>query len=189
MTASGLHVTADAMSVGLERMELIIVLIVTMIQIHELMIGKDNPIKDAFHKERIQMGVDASYLYGYGAEVSSIEWDLEYLEEKYKDKLDEHVNTQYSWSSTWREFIENMKTAIEDEDEYGTVGEQLEDISHLCNINYDDESYLTFDHTHIAKLFPEAKLKDLEETAKLYAKELGIKNIEDIEWIEWGYFS
>lgn len=25
------------------------------------------------------MGVDASYLYGYGADVSEIEWDIDYL--------------------------------------------------------------------------------------------------------------
>lgn len=134
------------------------------------------------------MGVDASYLYGYGAEVSSIEWDLEYLEEKYKGKLDDRINSQYSWSSTWKEFIGNMRESI-DSEEYDEVSEHLEDINHLINVNYDDEYYLTFDHTHIAKLFPNAKLKYLEETAKLYAKELGIKNIEDITWIEWGYFS
>lgn len=135
------------------------------------------------------MGVDASYLYGYGAEVCNIEWDLEYLEEKYKDKLDECSSDQYSWKPTWREFISNMKEAVEDED--SIISEYLEDMNHLFHIDYgyDGDSYLTFDHKHIANLYPDTKLKDLDTVAKLYAKELGIKNIEDIEWIEMGYFS
>jgi len=133
------------------------------------------------------VGVDASYLYG-GAEVSEIEWDLDYLREKYKDKLEEKVDVRYSHRPTWKEFISSMEEAIEDED-YSLITEHLEDIDYLLDINYDDESYLTFDHTHIAKLYPDTKVKDLDEVAKVYAKELGIKNVEEIEWIEWGYFS
>lgn len=134
------------------------------------------------------MGVDASYLYGYGAEISEIEWDLEYLREKYKDRLNENTNPKYDWSPTWQEFIDNMQEAIDDED-YSLVTEHLEDINYLLTINYDDEQYLTFNQKHIANLYPETKLKDLGDVAKLYAKELGIKNIDAIEWIEWGYFS
>lgn len=135
------------------------------------------------------MGVDASYLYGYGADVSEIEWDIEYLKEKYKDKLDEKINPKYSWSNTWGEFIDSLEVIVANEDEDGTLSEVLEDISHLVNVNYDDEVYLTFNHSHISKLYPETKLKDLDEVVKSYAKELGIKNVEEIKWIEWGYFS
>ncbi|MEK4025284.1 hypothetical protein [Sporosarcina sp. FSL W7-1283] len=136
------------------------------------------------------MGVDASYLYGYGADVSEIEWDLAYLEEKYKDKLDERVNEHYSWTPTWKEFVGRMKEAVDDED-YSLITEHLESIDHLINLDYgyDGDHYLTFNHKHIAKLYPDTKLKDLDVVAKLYAKELGIKNIEDIEWMEMGYFS
>lgn len=134
------------------------------------------------------MGVDVSYLYGYGAEIGEIEWDLEYLREKYKDRLNENVNPNYSWTNTWGEFISTLEDAHKNAD-YSFIGETLEDISNLVKVNHDDECYITFNHTHIAKLFPEAKIKDMDETAKLYAKELGIKNIEVIKWIEWGYFS
>lgn len=140
------------------------------------------------------MGVDASYLYGYGADVNEIEWDVEYLKEKYKDILDEKINPKYDWKPTWREFLQNLESAIssdEDDEDYEEyeLSEILSEIDFLFDINYDDERYLTFDHKHIAKLYPEAKLKDLDAVAKLYAKELGIKNVEIIKWIEWGYFS
>jgi len=132
------------------------------------------------------MGVDASYLYGYGADVNEIEWDLDYLREKYKDKLNEKVDVRYEWKPTWNELIENLAEAIENED--GIV-DVLEDIDALFDLNYEDEIYLTFNHKHIPKMFPDAKLSELDEVAKLYAKEIGIKNVEDIKWIEWGYFS
>ncbi len=132
------------------------------------------------------MGVDASYLYGYGADIDKLEWDVEFLREKHKDELHKYIDeTRYS-KTTWIEFIDQLEEALEN-DEY--VSEVLEAVGNLFKINYDDEIYLTFDHTHIAKLYPDTKLKDLGEVAKVYAKELGIKNVEEIEWIEWGYFS
>lgn len=102
--------------------------------------------------------------------------------------MQEKVDSKYDWKPTWKVFIDNLEEAIEDED-YSLIGEHLEDINNLFDINYDDEKYLTFNHTHIANLFPEAKIKDMDEVAKLYAKELGVKNVEVIKWIEWGYFS
>lgn len=134
------------------------------------------------------MGVDTSYLYGYGAEIGIIEWDLEYLKEKYKGRLDDRVNEKYSWKPTWKEFIKNMESAVESGDYYD-IAECLEDIDHLINVHYDEECYITFDHTHLVKIFPESILEDLDVTAKRYAEELGIKNVGDIKWIEWGYFS
>lgn len=132
------------------------------------------------------MGVDASYLYGYGADVSKIEWDIGYLKEKHKDHLHNYIDeTRYS-KTTWIEFIDQLEEAIENDED---VTEVLEAISNLLEINYDDENYLTFNHNHLAKVYPDAKLKDLDEVSKQYAKELGIKNVEEINWIEWGYFS
>ncbi|MGE7840626.1 hypothetical protein ACQKNX_07535 [Lysinibacillus sp. NPDC093712] len=132
------------------------------------------------------MGVDASYLYGYGAEVSEIEWDIDYLKEKYKDKPDTFIDKERTYRGNWGDFISSLEEAIKANE---AVSEVLEDLDGLLKIKYDDENYLTFDHTHIAKLYPDTKLKDLDDVAKQYAKELGIKNVEVIKWIEWGYFS
>lgn len=132
------------------------------------------------------MGVDASYLYGYGADISEIEWDIEYLKEKHKDELHNYIDESRYSKTTWIEFIDQLEEALKTDD---CVYEVLEAIGNLIEINYDDENYLTFNHNHIAKLYPETKLKDLDEVSKQYAKELGIKNVEVINWIEWGYFS
>lgn len=133
------------------------------------------------------MGVDASYLYGYGSDVDKLEWDIEFLKEKYKDKMQEKINPEYKYSGNWEYFITNLEQSIENDE---SLGETLESLSNtLIEIHWEDETYLTFNHQHIAKLFPDTKLKDLDEVAKVYAKELGIKNVEVIEWIEWGYFS
>lgn len=133
------------------------------------------------------MGVDASYLYGYGAEIGDIEWNLEYLQEKYKDVLAEKTKDSYSF--TWGDFIRHLKCSIEEED-YDYRTEYLYEIDHLLDVNQvDDSTFITFDHRHISKLYPETKLNELDDVAKLYAKELGIKNVENIKWVEFGYFS
>lgn len=62
------------------------------------------------------------------------------------------------------------------------------DIDHLIDVKYTtDDTYLVFNHKHIEKLFPETKLKDLDDVARQYAKEIGIKNVDDIRWIEFAY--
>lgn len=135
------------------------------------------------------MGVDASYLYGYGANINEIEWDVEYLREKYKDKLNEKVDSRYDWKPTWDGFISSLSEIVENDD-IDFLVDCLEDIDNLITLNYTyDDIYLTFDHKQIAELYPDTKLKDLDDVAKLYAKELGIKNVEVIKWIEFGYFS
>lgn len=134
------------------------------------------------------MGVDASYLYGYGAELSELEWDFEYLKEKYKDKMNESVDVRYSWKPTWSQFISELEKAVEDEDT-SLIAEYLEDIGNLLDVNYDDEVYVTVNHNHLSETFPNARLCEIEDFAKLYYKQLGIKNLEVIKWIEWGFFS
>ena len=134
------------------------------------------------------MGVDASYLYGYGAVIEDLEWDIEYLNNKYKDKLNEKINPASNWSPTWQGFIESLEEAVNNEDSY--LSEVLEDISSLVNVEYTyDEKYLTFNHKHISNMFPDTMLKDLDDVAKIYAKEIGIKNVDVLKWIEFGYFS
>lgn len=133
------------------------------------------------------MGVDASYLYGYSLEDSNIEWDLEYLKEKYKDKMDTKA-LNCSWSSTYGDIIASIESYIEEDDEVDLydIGEHLGFDYH--SIDYGG-SYIVFNHKHIAKLFPDTKLSELDEVAKLYAKEIGIKNVNDLKWMEFGYFN
>lgn len=132
------------------------------------------------------MGVDASYLYGYSLEDSSVEWDLEYLKEKYKDKMDMKASV-YSWSDTYRDIIAGIESYIEEDGEidFYDLGDQLGFDYH--SIDYGD-SYIVFNHKHIAKLFPDTKLSKLDDAARLYAKEIGIKNVDDVKWREFGYF-
>ena len=51
-----------------------------------------------------------------------------------------------------------------------------------------DSRYLYFTHNELAEKFPDRRLSELDELAKKYAKQCGVKNPEVFEWDEFGYF-
>ena len=119
------------------------------------------------------MGVDASYVYGYMAKLDEIEWDIEYLKNNFK--LDQDV-------------IKAISKDDEEDVDYDDVDlDDLEETGLKYAFVYDDQ-YLYFAHQELAKKFPDRKLGELDELAKEYAKQCGVKNTEVFTWDEFGYF-
>lgn len=126
------------------------------------------------------MGVDADYMYGYMAEVSDIVWDFDFLKSKYDVN---EVLTGYYSDYTYGDIIEWMEN--DKVDDWYEVGEELG-----IRIEYAyGDCYLIFTHEDVAEEFPDGKLKDLDDLAKEYAKQLGVKNGEIFKWDEFGYFN
>jgi len=125
------------------------------------------------------MGVDASYVYGYMAEKEDVEWDIEYLKNKFN--LEENLNG-YLKEYTYRDLIEWIEN--DEVDDWDDLEEYL---NVKVKFTY-DETYLYFTHKEIAKKYPDGKLGDLDELAKRLAKESGVKNYEIFKWREFGYF-
>ena len=125
------------------------------------------------------MGVDAEYLYGYMAEVEDVEWDFDLL--RGKSDLNRVVS---KWSDeTYGDLINGLENDnVEDwhvlADELGFIYESTQ---------YDGQ-YLYFTHSELAKKYPDGKLSDLDDLAKEYARECGVKNVEIFKWDEFGYF-
>ena len=123
------------------------------------------------------MGVDASYVYGYMAELDEIEWDIEFLRSKYdaSKKVNKYYEHTYGDLIDWIE-----RGEVEDLDEYEALGFKYE-------YPYDDQ-YLYFTHQDLAEEFPDRKLSEMDNLAKEYAKQRGVKNYEIFTWDEFGYF-
>lgn len=134
------------------------------------------------------MGVDASYVYGYGIEVDKVEIDIELLKEKYKHRLHERITDKYTWSRTWEDLISDLEESIENE---WDLQEDIESYanSELFRFKYgENENYMMFDHEHLVKAYPDAQLKEWDNLVLEYARDLGIKNYKEIGWIEYGFF-
>lgn len=135
------------------------------------------------------MGVDVNYLYGYGIDLENIEWDIDYLKEKYKDKANEKIDKRFDFSNTYYDFISELEESIENEEDVYELADLLNDMDNLYEIKYTNNAlYLIYNHKHISQIYPNGRLCELDDLSKLYAKELGVKNLEDIKWIEFGYF-
>ena len=119
----------------------------------------------------MEMGVDANFVYGYMAEFDDIEWDIEYLKNSFK--LDQEII----------EVLEGVGSKdLDDIDLY-----DLEEVG-LERAYVYDSRYLYFTHNELAEKFPDRRLSELDELAKKYAKQCGVKNPEVFEWDEFGYF-
>lgn len=125
------------------------------------------------------MGVDASYLYGFVAENEAIEWDIDYLKEKYD--IEENL-TDYLAEYTYGDMINWLENnEVDDWDD-------LKDIIGLNSAFVYDTHYLYFNHKNLTNKYPEGKLKDLEKLSIKYLKDIGVKNPEIFSWREFGYF-
>ncbi len=125
------------------------------------------------------MGVDANYIYGYMAEVDKVEWDIDYLKQKYDEnkKVDGWLGEYYTYGDLIN-MLENDE--VDDWDD-------LEPLGLKCKYAYND-MYLYFTHFELIEKFPDGKLGEHEELAKEYARQSGVKNTEVFAWNEFGYF-
>jgi hypothetical protein len=125
------------------------------------------------------MGVDASYIYGYMAKKGKVEWDIEYLKNKFN--LNENL-TGWLNKYTYNDLIEWLENDEVDD---------WDDISEIIGVKNSfvyDEEYLYFTHFEVIGKYPESKIGDFETLAKEYAKDAGVKNYEVFKWNEFGFF-
>lgn len=126
------------------------------------------------------MGVDASYLYGYMAKSSDIEWDIDYLKQKFN--LEEKL-TGFLKEYTYADLIDWLEN--DDIDDWC----DLEEIMNFKNGWAYDEHYVYFTHFELAEQFPDRQLKEMKDLAGEYAsKVIGVKNPEAFKWNEFGFF-
>lgn len=125
------------------------------------------------------MGVDASYVYGYMAKKHDVEWDIEYLKEKFN--LEENL-TGWLKEYTYGDLIQWFEDD-EVDDWY--------DIAEIIGISIEhvyDEEYLYFTHREIIGKYPDRKIGEFESLVSEYARECGVNNPEIFKWKEMGFF-
>ena len=126
------------------------------------------------------MCVDADYVYGYMVKKDEVEWDIEYL----KNKFDLNANlTGFLSEYTYSDLIQWLE---DDEiDDWDDVKDHL----YMQIENVYDEQYLYFTHFDLFEKFPDRRICEMGELVKEYARLAGVKNYEVFKWKEFGFFS
>jgi hypothetical protein len=128
----------------------------------------------------MKMGVDADYIYGYMAKKGDVEWDIDYL----KNKFDLAANLDgFLKEYTYADLIQWLE-----DDEIDDWEDVKSYLGLLIEYPYDEE-YLYFTHFDLFEKFPSRRICEIDELVKEYARLSGVKNYEVFKWKEFGFFS
>lgn len=128
------------------------------------------------------MGLDINYVYGYCLELENIEFDLDYLKEKFKDNL----NFKFK-DLPISKVISLIEKNNEDFD-YDLIIDKAKNLNLRTEYVF-EEWYVFFNHFDICKDYPYVKVSELDKYALHYLDTRGVKNPEKFTWEEFGGYS